>query len=95
MMPDLATLYIAGASSEALGTAFWQDVYGFSMVPVATSILQNSQGKAVVTEVPSSSVLTEAVALRTFDLVTMQKEETDFSLEFCLPLLEKVSSPDP
>lgn len=93
MLPDVATLFIAGATQGALDTGFWQDVYGFSMRPVADSIVRSQQGKAVVTDVPASSLLTQTVALRSFDLCTMRPEDADFSAEFELPLLESVSSP--
>lgn len=91
MLPDMATLYIAGATQEALNTNFWQDVYGFSMNAVADKILKNSQGKAIVGAVPALSIMTETVAVRNFDLCTMHPEDADFSSEFELPLLETVS----
>ena len=90
MLPDVATLYLAGASSKALDTGFWQSVYGFSMEPIAASIAQESQGKAVIADVPASAILTEAVALRSFDLTTIGLQDTDFSSEFVLPVKREV-----
>ena len=91
MLPDTATLFIAGASQKALNIGFWHDVYGFSMAPVADSIVKQNQGKAVVTDVPASSILTKPVAIRNFDLCTMRPEDADFSSEFELPFLDTVS----
>lgn len=34
VLPDTATILVAGASAAALGLDFWDDVYGFSMLPV-------------------------------------------------------------
>ena len=92
MLPDAATLYIAGATRAALDITFWQDVYGFTMKPVADSIVCQNQGKAIVTDVPASSILTESVAIRNFDLCFMHPRDADFSSEFELPLLGTVSS---
>lgn len=88
MLPDMATLYLAGTDSNALDTSFWKDVYGFSMEAVADSIVKENHGKAVVTEIAPSSLVTKPFPIKSFDLSTMQVEDADFSTNFALPLLE-------
>lgn len=34
VLPDTATIYVAGGAAGATGLCFWDDVYGFSMAPV-------------------------------------------------------------
>jgi hypothetical protein len=34
VLPDTATIYVAGGTAGATGLSFWDDVYGFSMAPV-------------------------------------------------------------
>ncbi len=38
MLPDLATLYVAGGGAGAGGLAFWSDVYGFEMSPISSAL---------------------------------------------------------
>lgn len=56
MLPDLASLWVAGAGAAATGLDFWEDVYGFSMAPVAAAIRADALQKAVVAVVPSQQV---------------------------------------
>lgn len=90
MLPDTATLYIAGASEGALGIKFWQDVYGFCMDPIAAAIRQDNLSKAVVAEVAAENIVTEAVGIRQFDLMTMKPNEADFTAPFALHQSTKV-----
>lgn len=83
-------LHMAGASREALDIGFWRSVYGFSMEPVADQIAVESQGKAVIADVPASSLLTHAVPIKSFDLTSMRPEEADFSADFTLPFTAQV-----
>lgn len=86
MLPDKASLYIAGAGGDSLNTGFWRDVYGFSMAPVAEDMGVGYGGKALVAEVAAGDVMTQPIAIRSFDLATMGVEETDFSAAFHLPV---------
>ena len=56
VLPDIATLWVAAAGSGAAGLDFWDDVYGFTMAPVAAAIRGDSMQKAVVAVVPSKEV---------------------------------------
>ena len=61
MLPDRASVWVAGAGPGAAGLDFWDDVYGFSMAPVAATIREDSLRKAIVTVVPCDQVRTCSV----------------------------------
>lgn len=54
----------AGAGGDAGGLRFWQDVYGFSMAPVAASIRDAGLVQAVVTDVKAEDLVTRAVRVK-------------------------------
>ncbi|GIL79699.1 hypothetical protein Vretimale_12350, partial [Volvox reticuliferus] len=87
MLPDRASIFIAGASSAAGGLGFWSDVYGFSMSPVAEAIAEAGKGQAVVLEVRPEHILTDTACVKELDLCTMRPEDQDFTAEFRLQAL--------
>ena len=56
MLPDKASMWVAAAGRGAAGLDFWDDVYGFSMAPIAEAIRADSRHRAVVAVVPSDEV---------------------------------------
>ena len=49
-------MWVAAAGRGAAGLDFWDDVYGFSMAPIAAAIREDSLHRAVVAVVPSDQV---------------------------------------
>ncbi|GIL52530.1 hypothetical protein Vafri_8372 [Volvox africanus] len=90
VLPDRASIFIAGASSAAGGLGFWSDVYGFNMRPVAEAIAEAGKGQAVVLEVRPEHILTETACVKELDLCTMRPEDQDFTAEFRLQALPEM-----
>jgi protein arginine N-methyltransferase 3 len=63
-----------------------QDVYGFSMAPVAEQLRGAAVGKVHVREVPPGSILTESATLHTLHLDTMTPDQQDFTAQFSVQL---------
>ena len=91
MLPDLASIHIAGAGPGAVDLDFWNDVYGFSYRPVRDLLLEASLKDAHVAPVHPCHVLTAPCCLRSFDLATMSAADTEFSTEFVLEAASSVS----
>lgn len=84
VLPDLATLHVAGGGAGAGGLAFWDDVYGFDMSPVAAALQQAALRDAVVAPVRAEDLVTPSMPLRSFDLATMAPGDADFTADFRL-----------
>lgn len=59
MLPDLATLYVAGGGPGAGGLAFWSDVYGFDMSPISSALQARAADWLVCQLCPHSRRLVE------------------------------------
>lgn len=84
VLPDIATILVAGAGDSALGLDFWQDVYGLNMAPIADELRTGAMGKVVVREVPASSLVTAPASIHKMDIATMAPSDQDFTAEFTL-----------
>ncbi|WIA42932.1 hypothetical protein OEZ86_008845 [Tetradesmus obliquus] len=86
LLPDLASIHVAGASRAAFGTAFWQDVYGFSMQPIADELAAAAarEAQVVVRPVDPSCLTTPALQVHAMDLATMSAAQQDFTAHFTL-----------
>ncbi len=94
VLPDLASIHMAGAGAGALDLEFWNDVYGFSYRPVQNLLLEASLKDAIVAPVDARHLLTAPCCLRSFDMATMSAADTEFSTEFVLKAAPSVSGPD-
>lgn len=79
ILPDTATMYVAGFAKGATSIPFWEDVYGFSMSCVGKELVEDASKYPIVDVVDSQNIVTDAVVLQTFDLVTMKSEEMNFT----------------
>lgn len=61
-----------------------QDVYGFSMAPIAEEMAAGLAGKALVQQVPASALATSTATLLQLDLTTCRPADQDFNAEFVL-----------
>lgn len=93
VLPDIASISIAGGSAGATGLNFWADVYGFDMAPVAESIRSASLRKALVLDVPAGALVTAAQTVHSMDLCTMAPNDQDFSADFSLDASPSLTSP--
>lgn len=61
---------------------FWDDVYGFNMSCMATSIFKDP----VVDTVPPAQIMSDSCCILDLDLVNMKQEEVNFSNFFALKM---------
>ena len=82
LLPDIATLHLAGAGANAGGLGFWSNMYGFDMSPVASALREAASRDAVVAPVQLEELVTPPVQLHSFDLAAMTPSDADFTAEF-------------
>jgi len=83
VLPDTASMHAAAVSRLAAGTEFWDDVQGFDFSHVGREARAEAVAgrRARVLSVPPAALLSPPVALRSFDLATMQPGEVEFHCE--------------
>ena len=81
IFPDKATMYIC-AAEDGQGKrdriAFWENVYGFNMMPLQEVALQ----EPVVDVVAPDAIVTNSVAFLSLDILTCTKEDLSFEADF-------------
>ena len=82
LLPDIATLHLAGAGANAGGLGFWTNVYGFDMSPVASALREAAARDVVVAPVQPEELVTAPVQLHSFDLAAMAPSDADFTAGF-------------
>ena len=81
VLPDVATVRVAGFGRLATSLPFWDDVYGFEMPDVQEKLTREAVKSAMVQPVKGEHVVTESATVRTLDLATMTVADTEFSSE--------------
>ena len=84
VLPDVATIHVAGFSRNATSQPFWDDVYGFEMPAVQADLREEASKLAVVHGVKSSHVCTTDGVVKYLDLATMSALDTEFSSDTVL-----------
>ena len=79
VLPDIATIHVAGFSRNATSLPFWDDVYGFEMPVVQSSLLKDATKAAVVCPVKGEHVVTTSAEVQSLDMATMTVADTEFS----------------
>lgn len=79
MLPDTATIYIAGFGRGGTSLPFWENVYGFSMSCIGKEVVEDAAKTAIVDVVDSKDIVTESAALKFLDLATMRPDDIDFT----------------
>lgn len=79
ILPDTTTMLVAGFGKGATSIPFWENVYGFSMSCVGKELVEDASRVPIVDVVDDQDIVTNAVVLQIFDLVTMKPEEMDFT----------------
>jgi len=86
LLPDTATIFMAGVSKAGTSLPFWDDVYGFDMANVGAQLHESALKTAVVAEVAGDAVVTETVVVKHFDLMRMAQVDVNFTSDFELQL---------
>ena len=81
VLPDVATIHVAGFSRNATSQPFWDDVYGFEMPAVQADLAEEAAKLAVVHGVKGAHVCTTDGTVKSLDLATMTVLDTEFSSE--------------
>ncbi|KAJ4720411.1 Arginine N-methyltransferase family protein [Melia azedarach] len=79
ILPDTATMFVAGFGRGGTSLPFWENVYGFNMSCVGRELVQDAARIPVVDVVDDHDLVTNAAVLQTFDLATMKSDEVDFT----------------
>ncbi|CAI5501351.1 unnamed protein product [Closterium sp. Naga37s-1] len=96
LLPDTASMHVAGFGEGATSVGFWRDVYGFSMASVAREIEDEAARTPLVQEVKACDIVTSTATIKHFDLCTVAVPDLDFTSEFCItPTLPTSSAAGP
>ncbi|KAJ9538090.1 hypothetical protein OSB04_030823 [Centaurea solstitialis] len=79
MLPDTATMYVAGFGKGATSIPFWENVYGFNMSCIGNELVEDASHIPIVDVVDGNDLVTNTAPLQVFDLVTMKPDEVDFT----------------
>ena len=82
VLPDIATIHIAGFDREATSFRFWDNVYDFKMPEISKQLLEGAMKTAVVTHVDGACVTTESAQVCELDLASCSIADTEFTAEF-------------
>ena len=88
VLPDIATIHIAGFDRAATDFPFWDDVYGFKMPEISKQLRAGALKTAVVTHVDGARVTTSSARVCELDLATCSIADTEFTTEFTLEATE-------
>ena len=81
VLPDVATIHVAGFTRNATSQPFWDDVYGFQMPAVQAELAEEAAKLAVVHGIKSAHVCTTDGVVKSLDLATVTVLDTEFSSE--------------
>ncbi|KAL0538507.1 hypothetical protein IC582_022653 [Cucumis melo] len=79
ILPDTATILVAGFGVGGTSLPFWENVYGFRMSCVGKELVRDAAKAPIVDIVDANDLVTSPAILHTFDLATMRLDEVDFT----------------
>ncbi|KAK9265808.1 hypothetical protein L1049_021420 [Liquidambar formosana] len=79
ILPDTATIFVAGFGRGGTSIPFWENVCGFNMSCVGKELVEDAAQIPIVDVVDGRDIVTKSVVLQTFDLATMKPDEVDFT----------------
>ncbi|KAI3814805.1 hypothetical protein L1987_14450 [Smallanthus sonchifolius] len=86
ILPDTATMFVAGFSKGATSISFWENVYGFNMSSIGKELVEDAAHIPIVDVVDGNNLVTNTALLQAFDLVKMKPDEVDFTASVQLEL---------
>ncbi|PIN08352.1 Protein arginine N-methyltransferase PRMT1 [Handroanthus impetiginosus] len=84
ILPDTATMFVAGFGRGATSIPFWENVYGFNMSCIGQEVVGDAARFPIIDVIDSCNIVTTSKVLQAFDLVTMQPKQMDFTSEVVL-----------
>ncbi|KAE8684334.1 putative protein arginine N-methyltransferase 3 [Hibiscus syriacus] len=79
ILPDTATIFVAGFGKGGTSLPFWENVYGFNMSSIGKEVVEGAAKFPVVDIINHHDLVTNAAVLQSFDLATMKPDEVDFT----------------
>ncbi|PON98744.1 Protein arginine N-methyltransferase [Trema orientale] len=79
ILPDTATIIVAGFGKGGTSLPFWDNIYGFNMSSVGKELVENAAQMPIVDIIEGHDIVTSSAILKSFDLVTMRPDEVDFT----------------
>ncbi|ONK63649.1 uncharacterized protein A4U43_C07F17450 [Asparagus officinalis] len=79
ILPDTATIFIAGFGKGGTSLPFWENVYGFNMSCIGKEVVEDAAKAPIVDVVDSKDIVTKSAALKFLDLATMSPDDMDFT----------------
>ncbi|XVF24506.1 hypothetical protein REPUB_Repub13aG0133900 [Reevesia pubescens] len=79
ILPDTATMFVAGFGKGGTSLPFWENVYGFNMSSIGKEVVEDAAKFPVVDIVNHHDLVTNSAELQSFDLATMKPDEVDFT----------------
>lgn len=84
VLPDIATIHIAGFDRAATDFPFWDAPYGFRMPEISKQLHEGALKSAIVRHVDGERVTTNTAQVCELDLTTCSIADTEFTAEFSL-----------
>ncbi|KAL4281396.1 hypothetical protein GQ457_03G020640 [Hibiscus cannabinus] len=76
ILPDTATIFVAGFGKGGTSLPFWENVYGFNMSSIGKEVVRDAAKFPLVEIINHHDLVTNAAALQSFDdLATMKPDE--------------------
>lgn len=79
ILPDTATMFVAGFGRGVTSVPFWENVYGFDMSCIGNELIEEAARLPIIDVVDSSHIMTNTAVLQSFDLAKMTPDEMDFT----------------
>ncbi|KHN01970.1 Hypothetical protein glysoja_045965 [Glycine soja] len=86
ILPDTATIFVAGFGKGATSLPFWENVCDFDMSCIGNELVIDAARIPIVDVVDSQDLVTCSAILQSFDLATMKPNEVDFTATATLEL---------
>ncbi|KAK7271496.1 hypothetical protein RJT34_27447 [Clitoria ternatea] len=91
ILPDTATIHVAGFGKGATSLPFWENVYDFDMSCIGKELVIDAARIPIVDVVDSQDLVTSSAILQSFDLATMKPNDVDFTSTASLELKSSAS----
>jgi len=79
ILPDTATMFVAGFGKGGTSIPFWETVYGFNMSCIGKELMEDAARVPIVDVIDSGDIVTNTVVLQSFDLLKMTQDAMDFT----------------
>ncbi|XAR54470.1 Histone-arginine N-methyltransferase [Bertholletia excelsa] len=79
ILPDTATMFVAGFGRGGTSIPFWENVYGFNMSCIGKELVEDAAQIPIVDVLDSSDIVTNTAILQSFDLMGMTPDDMDFT----------------